>query len=427
MAHERRSFPPQREPIPTDHDPDEHLPTAYLRPGEADRVLAGHPWIYEGSILRFTRPPEDGAVVQVKDHRRRFLGTGFFNSKSRIRVRVLTPDRTEIDAAFFERRIQAALAHRRRFMPEATSYRLVNAEGDLLSGLIVDKYEDVLVVQTSSLGMDQRKSTLVSILQKLLRPRAILERNDMGARKFEGLPEANGVLAGKLSEEEQAALPVRLNGLQFEVNLQTGHKTGLYLDQQVNHGLVAKYTEGARVLDAFSFVGGFGLNAAHAGATRVVGIDQSAEAVAVAQRLATRNKFEDRCTFEAANVFDWLRARATPTPPATTVEPAFDVVILDPPSFTRNRAAVPDALRGYKEIHLRALRLLRPGGILATFCCSHHVDARVFDATIREAAYDARRQLRRLATYTQGADHPVLPAVPETEYLKGFAFEVLAP
>lgn len=409
-------------------DPGDTLPTAYLKPGEADRILAGHPWIYEGCLLRLTQQPADGGLVQVKDHRRRFLGVGFFNSQSRIRIRLLSPERVELDEAFFTARIEAALAHRRRFMPDATSFRVVNAEGDRLSGLIVDLYEDVLVVQMSSAGMESRKAMIVGVLQKLLNPRAILERNDMGARKFEGLPEASGLLAGSLDAAEMAALPVRLNGLRFEANVQEGHKTGLYLDQQVNHALVARLAPGARVLDAFSFIGGFALPAARAGAVAVTGIDQSADAIATAGRLAAANGLDGVCRFEAANVFDWLRARAA-APEGGEAGPApeslFDLVILDPPSFTRNRASVPDALRGYKEIHLRALKLLRPGGIVATFCCSHHVDAALFQAAIDEAALDARCALRRVAVYTQSPDHPVLAAVPETEYLKGFAYERL--
>ncbi len=411
------------------------MPTIYLKPGEADRILVGHPWVYESSVLRLTRQAADGEVVQVKDHRRRLLGVGFYNSKSKIRVRVLSPNRVEIDEAFLEQRIAAALAHRRRFLPEATSFRVVNAEGDRLSGLIVDKYEDVLVVQMSSLGMDCRKQEIVRILERLLAPRAIVERNDMGARKFEGLEDANGVLSGALTDAEQAALPVRLNGLKFEVNLVSGHKTGLYLDQQPNHAFVARLAKGARVLDAFSFMGGFALTAARAGAKSVVGIDQSEEAITTARRLAEENGFAAVCTFETANVFDWLRARtgiaetgpetASAAPGAVATDPAFDLIILDPPSFTRNRASVPDALRGYKEIHLRALKLLAPGGILATFCCSHHVDAQTFEAAILEAARDAHRLLRRVAVYTQSPDHPVFPSVPETEYLKGFAFEVV--
>jgi 23S rRNA (cytosine1962-C5)-methyltransferase len=381
--------------------------------------------VYEGAIARLTREPADGDVVQVKDARRRLLGVGFYNGRSKIRVRLLAAERVELDAAFLRARLAAALAHRRRFLPHATSCRLVNAEGDRLSGLIVDRYEDVLVLQATSLGMDQRKPLLVRLLGELLQPRAIVERSDTAARKFEGLAPAAGVLAGRLDEAELKALPVRMNGLTFRADVAGGHKTGLYLDQQENHALVARFAAGARVLDCFSFQGGFGLAAAQAGAAEVTLVEQGADATALARRVAAEHGLEARCRFETANVFDWLRA-ATAAPPHEQVVPRHDLVILDPPSFTRTRAAVPDALRGYKEIHLRALRLLRPGGILATFCCSHHVDAGLFEGAVLEAALDARRQLRRVAVYGQAADHPVLPAVPETEYLKGFAYELLA-
>ena len=241
------------------------LPTVLLRPGEADRILAGHPWIYHGSVLRLTQPAADGDLVQVKDHRQRFLGTGFYNSKSKINVRVLSPDRIEPNQAFFEERIRAALAVRQKHLPGATSFRVVNAESDFLSGLIVDKYEDVLVVQTSSLGMDQRKPVILAALQAIFSPRAIVERNEVASRKFEGLPDANGVLAGTLD----GPVPIKLNGLRFEVDVLGGHKTGLYLDQQVNYRRVAELAKGAQVLDCFSFLGGFGLHAARAGAAHV--------------------------------------------------------------------------------------------------------------------------------------------------------------
>ncbi|MBI3870481.1 MAG: class I SAM-dependent rRNA methyltransferase [Verrucomicrobia bacterium] len=398
----------------------ESLPTVLLKPGEADRVLAGHPWIYEGAVMRLTKPPADGDVVQVKDHRQRFLGTGFFNSKSKIRVRVISGERQSIDASFFRQRIEAAMAVRRRHMPEATSYRVVNSESDHLSGLIVDKYEDVLVLQTSSLGMDRRKGQIVDTLKHLFHPRAILERNDMGSRKFEGMEECGGTLFG----EELETVEVRLNGLRFTLNLKSGHKTGLYLDQQANYQAVARFAKGGRVLDCFSFLGGFGIHAARAGATQALGVDQSEDATAAARSNAKANGLGDRCVFEAANVFDWFKVRAAQRGDAAA-KPEWDLIVLDPPSFTRNRASVGDALRGYKEIHLRALKMLKPGGVLATFCCSHHVNAELFMDVILAAAYDARKQLRRVAVYTQSPDHPVLPAIAETEYLKGFAFELV--
>jgi 23S rRNA (cytosine1962-C5)-methyltransferase len=411
-----------------------------LKPGEADRIVAGHPWIYHTESLRLTAPVADGALVQVKDHRQRFLGVGFFNSKSKINVRVLSPERVEVDEKFFEERIRAALAVRQKHLPDATSFRVVNAESDFLSGLIVDKYgwgeatdeparadarptengKGVLVVQISSLGMDQRKAQIVAVLQKIFSPRAILERSDMASRKFEGLAEANDILAGKLA----GTVSVNLNGLKFETDLVGGHKTGLYLDQQVNYQAVSQFARGAQVLDCFSFLGGFGLHAARAGAAHVHMLDQSADAIAAATRNAAANGLAEKCSFEAVNVFDWLKAN-TAVKPHERVIPRFDLIVLDPPSFTRNRASVPDALRGYKEIHLRALKLLRAGGTLATFCCSHHVDTVTFLDVILSAAYDTRRVLRRVAIYSQGPDHPVIPMIPETEYLKGFAFEVV--
>jgi len=396
----------------------ETLPSVILKPGEADRIVAGHPWIYHGEILRLTAPVTDGDLVQVKDHRQRLLGTGFFNSKSKINVRLLAPDRITVDTDFFEERILEALAVRQKHLPGATSFRVVNAESDFLSGLIVDRYEDVLVVQISALGMDQRKNLIVAALQKIFSPRAILERSDVSSRKFEGLAEANGVLAGEPVEK----ISVNLNGLKFETDLAAGHKTGMYLDQQANYQAVSQFAKGGNVLDCFSFLGGFGLHAARAGAGQVLMLDQSAEAVEASKRNAATNGLAEKCAFETINVFDWLKAN-TAVKPHERVIPRYDLIILDPPSFTRNRASVPDALRGYKEIHLRALKLLKPGGTLATFCCSHHVGAELFQDSLLSAAYDTRHILRRVATYAQSPDHPIIPMIPETEYLKGFAFE----
>jgi len=394
------------------------LPTVLLRPGEADRIVAGHPWVYGNEVLRLATPAADGDLVQVKDHRQRLLGTGFYNSKSKINVRLLAPDRIIPNAAFFEERIRAALAVRQRHLPNATSFRVVNAESDFLSGLIVDKYEDVLVVQISALGMELRKAHIVAALQTIFSPRAIAERSDVASRKFEGLAESNGMLFG----EQSGPVAVSLNGLKFETDLIGGHKTGMYLDQQANYQAVSAFAKGGQVLDCFSFLGGFGLHAARAGAAHVHLLDQSADAIAASERNAKTNGLADKCSSETVNVFDWLKLN-TAVKPHERVIPRFDLIILDPPSFTRNRASVPDALRGYKEIHLRALKLLKPGGTLATFCCSHHVSTELFQDTLLSAAYDTRHILRRVATYAQSPDHPIIPMIPETEYLKGFAFE----
>jgi 23S rRNA (cytosine1962-C5)-methyltransferase len=398
----------------------ESLSTVLLNPGEADRILAGHPWVYSNEIQRINTPPANGELVQVKDSRQRMLGTGFYNSKSKIAVRLLSPNRIEANGSFFEERIRAALAIRRKHLPGATSFRVVNAESDFLSGLIVDKYEDVLVVQISSLGMDKCKALIVAALQKIFSPRAIMERSDVASRKFEGLPESNGLLAGELA----SPVSVNLNGLKFETDLVGGHKTGLYLDQQSNYQAISAFARDGQVLDCFSFLGGFGLHAARAGAAHVHLLDQSVDAIEASKRNAAANGLAEKCSFEAVNVFDWLKAN-TAVKPHERVIPRFDMIILDPPSFTRNRASVPDALRGYKEIHLRALKLLKLGGTLATFCCSHHVNTELFQDTLLSAAFDTRRVLRRVGTYSQSPDHPVIPMIPETEYLKGFAFEVV--
>jgi 23S rRNA (cytosine1962-C5)-methyltransferase len=398
----------------------ETLTTVILKPGEADRIVAGHPWVYAGEILRVTAPIADGELVQVKDHRTRLLGVGFFNSKSKIHVRILAPERVDVNEKFFEERIRTALAVRQKHLPDATSFRVINAESDFLSGLIVDKYEDVLVLQISSLGMDQRKAMIVAALQKIFSPRAITERSDIGSRKFEGLTESNEILFG----EATGPISVKLNGLSFETDIRAGHKTGMYLDQQANYQAVSQFAKGAQVLDCFSFLGGFGLHAARAGAAHVHFLDQSAEAIEASKRNAAANGLAEKCSFETINVFDWLKNN-TAVKPHERVIPRFDLIILDPPSFTRNRASVPDALRGYKEIHLRALKLLKVGGTLATFCCSHHVTAELFQDSLLSAAFDTRRVLRRVATYSQSPDHPIIPMIPETEYLKGFAFEVV--
>lgn len=391
-----------------------------LKRGEADRIRTGHPWVYESSVDRLTRKAKDGEVVQVKDNKNRYLGIGLYNSKSRISVRLLSKTRRPIDRDFFRERIGAALNVRKRHMPTASSYRVVNAESDFLSGVIVDKYEDVLVLQVSSLGMDQRKDDIVAVLQELLEPKAIVERSDAGSRKFEGLEESNGLLAG----EHDGVIDAKLNELSFEVDVKGGHKTGTYLDQQTNYLQVAELISRhpkAKVLDCFTFQGGFAIHAAKAGAQQVIGIDQSDDALAAAGRNAAANQVAERCEFVTANVFDWLKSH---TGKDRKDEDLFDCIILDPPSFTRSRKTVGDALRGYKEIHVRAMKLLKPGGLLVTFCCSHHVDADLFHTVVLEAGFDTHTTLRRVATFTQSADHPIIPAIAETEYLKGFAFEL---
>ncbi len=389
--------------------------------------MAGHPWVYQGAIQNVTHEPKDGEIVQVRDHRRRFLGIGLYNSKSKIRVRVLSRTRQDFDTDFFYRRFKAAHAFRQKLMPGATSYRLVSAEGDELSGLIVDKYNDICSIQISSLGMEQRKPQIIEALKKLYAPSAIVERTDIASRKAEGLETPESALTIHSDSEVAPKTTINLNDIEFEVDFKTGHKTGFYLDQQVNYRLATDLVErwdAKRILDCFSYQGGFALHLANLPNRSVLAIDQSEEAIAQAKRNAEANQVGNQCEFKVANVFDWLK-EAQKSTRADSPENKFDAIVLDPPSFTRNRASVRDALRGYKEIHLRALRLLKERGLLFSYCCSHHVDQDIFEEVIATAAYDNRQCLRRVAVFHQAPDHPIIPTVPETEYLKGFAYELL--
>ncbi|MBT5926685.1 MAG: class I SAM-dependent rRNA methyltransferase [Verrucomicrobia bacterium] len=405
-------------------------PTVHLRHGEAQRIQSGHPWVYVRNVNKVTQEPEDGGVVQVRDHRRRFLGLGLYNSKSKIRVRLISRSKVEVNQAFFESRLQTALDWRQKHLGDRDCFRLVNAESDGLSGLIVDHYDGTLVVQTSSLGMDQRLPQIVRALTKLMDPKCILERNDSTGRRMEGLEERNSVLYERESGESNSRLTVKMNDLEWAINVEQGHKTAVYLDQYENYQKIANLVsrmKAPKVLDCFSFMGGFGLHCAKAGAKEVTFIDQSEEALDVALSNATANGLADRCEWVHGNVFDWLKVMTGKSgEESEQVDgPRYDLIILDPPSFTRNRASVPDALRGYKEIHLRAMRLLKPDGVLATFCCSHHIDPLTFEGTVLDAAFDNRCTLRRVDTYGQPADHPIVPSIPETEYLKGFAYQRL--
>ena len=397
------------------------LPTIVIKQADQTRVATGHPWIYQSSILKAPEDIVDGDEVQVRDHRRRFMGVGFYNSKSRIRVRILSRARRALDREFFHIRISNAVALRKRQTGNREGVRLINAESDLLSGLIVDQYKDVLVVQTSSLGMDQRLPLICDVLQEITEAKVIIERNDMPSRKFEGLENRTGVIAG---DPEAAKVDFDMNGIRFHLDLLEGHKTGCYLDQQENYQAVSELCKGRDVLDCFTFMGGFALHAAKTGATSVLGLDQSEAAIESAKAHASANGLAARCSWEAANVFDWLKKTAKLVKEGKA-EKEFDVIILDPPSFTRTRANLDQALRGYKEIHLRALQILRPGGVLVTFCCSHHVDSYEFEQIVQASAFDANVMLRRIESYTQAPDHPVIPFIPETEYLKGYAYEVL--
>ena len=410
------------------------MPVVYLRKGNLSRLVRGHPWVYSNEVAKVSGEPKPGEVVKVSDYRQRPLGCGLYNAKSQIVVRRLTNrSSVEIDERFFCRRIGAAWEWRLRLLRDLTCCRVINSESDFLPGLIVDKYGDRLVVQTLTFGMDLRKKEIVKVLDELLHPTAIVERNDAVVRKLEGLEQTKSVIKGT---EADARFEVCFGGLKYQVDLLEGHKGGLYLDQRANHFLTGQHARGRRVLDAFSYEGGFALQCAAQGAKQVTAVEISESSSKMIEENAKRNGLETGVTVVNKNAFDFLKAAdaelnakiVDKEGDASTLrrsDAPYDMIILDPPSFTRNKETLPDALRGYKEINLRACKLLTPGGILATFCCSHHVDRELFEEVIVDAATDAQRTLRQIMPLGQSPDHPILPSVPETEYLKGFLFEVV--
>jgi 23S rRNA (cytosine1962-C5)-methyltransferase len=387
--------------------------TVLLKPGKESRVASGYLWIFSGEIARADGHFEDGGIVDVRTLRGKWLGRGFINSQSGLAVRLLTTHPEAIDDAFWRRRLTGALAYRRRFVDHTTGYRLVYSEGDLLPGLVVDRYADVLVLQTLALGMEVRKEMLADLLMELVQPAAIYERNDASVRRLEGLEARTGWLRGDAaSRVEIAEGPAR-----FAVDIAGGQKTGFYLDQRENRLALAPYVRDAEVLDVFCYTGAFAIHAALDGARRVTAVDSSAEAVHLAASNAGLNGVEDRCEFVEANAFDELRR-------LVGEKTAYDVVILDPPPFAPTREAVERASAGYKEVNLRALRLLRPGGVLVTCSCSYHVGEALLLQIVAAAAADAHRDVRVIETRTQARDHPVHPAMPETAYLSCVVLEV---
>ncbi len=390
-------------------------PRIMLRKGREQRQYMGHPWVYEGEIAAVKGRPADGGVVDCMGWNGTFLGRGFYNSQSKIRLRILTRNQGDtLNHGFLQKRLAWALKRREQLYPQATSLRLVHAEGDFLPGLTVDRYGDALVVQCAALGMDQRQNDLAGMLKDLTGIEHVYFRNDLSVRRNDGLP----LESHFWGEAFPTARQIQVGGLAFDVDLAEGHKTGFYLDQVDNHLALRQYVPaGGAVLDAFCYTGAFALQAAAAGAATVLGIDSSEAVLTLAQRNAELNGLSERCRFQAGNVFDQLRQLAQNGA-------QFDLAILDPPSFTRNRDAVAKALSGYKEINLRALKLLRPGGILVTFTCSYYVDRLHFETMLQQAAGDARRQLIVRQRFSQAGHHPEVISIPETGYLKGLALEV---
>jgi 23S rRNA (cytosine1962-C5)-methyltransferase len=374
------------------------------------RILHGHDWVYSSEVLKAFGDPKDGDVVSLKDGRDHLLGSAIYNSKSQIVARRFSRQRQFLDPDFFERRIAQAVEYRKRRGVNPRLCRLIWSESDGLPGLIVDRYGDTLVLQTLTLAMDLRKEIIVEALKKVVEPAVIVERNDAPIRKAEGMELVTGVLFG-----EAAMLDIEVLGLQFQIDPLQGQKTGFYLDQINSYADVAKWAQGRRVLDCFANQGAFALACAKQGATSVKAVEISGDCVQLLKANALRNNLAIDCI--EANVFDLLKDEERKNA-------VYDLIILDPPSFTKSKEKLGDAMRGYKEIHLRALKLLSPNGLLATFCCSHHVSNEIFMETISEALVDAKKTVRKLHTFQQAFDHPILPTIPETEYLKGYLFEM---
>ena len=349
-------------------------------------------------------PGHDGEVVECRDRTNRLIGTGIYNSKSQIVWRRLSRDRVALDAAYLRDAVDRAVARR---APE-NARRLIWSESDDLPGVVVDQFGDTLVVQVQTLAMEKRVALLGDVLAEVLNPAEIIFRNDGPIRRLEGLPLEVHTRSGRLWEPRW----LRIAGFDYWLDLQGGQKTGFYLDQRHQHATVAKYCRGARVLDAFCNQGAFALHAGRAGATEVMGIDSAEDAIAAARKNAERNGVA--AEFVAANVFDWFNA------PDRNIEPLWDVVILDPPPFAKSKSALEGALRGYKEINLRAVKRLVPGGILATYTCSHHMQDAELRQVLAEVGTDARRKLRVLEWCHQPPDHPVLLTMSESEYLRGY-------
>jgi 23S rRNA (cytosine1962-C5)-methyltransferase len=382
-----------------------------LKKNEDRRIQTGHLWVFSNEIEKTDGDPQAGDIVELRNHVRHFLGSGLYNPHSLIAVRLLArqPDE-QVDFQFFHKRIEAALHLRKKLYPNAETFRLVHGESDFLPGLIVDKYNEYLSIQTFSLGMDKRLTLICDVLESILHPKGIIERNDVIIRMLEGLEQRKGIIRGTVG-------PTIISeyGIKYRIDLLEGQKTGYFLDQRENRKAIRRYAHGGRVLDCFCNLGGFSLNAAYGEAREVIGIDVSDTAIKLAEQNGKLNGLNAR--FEVGDVFEYLQE-------AVGANQKFDLIILDPPSFAKNRKSVRRAKRGYKEINEQTFRLLNAGGILATASCSHHVFEETFLEIITESARAAGRNINQLEWRGAAPDHPVLPAMPETRYLKFGIFQV---
>ncbi|MBS5657877.1 MAG: class I SAM-dependent rRNA methyltransferase [Oscillibacter sp.] len=402
-------------------------PLCTITPKAEASILRGHPWVYDAEILSLDGEPDNGAVVDVVSRKGRYLGTGFYSEHSKIRVRLLSRNTNDrFDEAFWRRKLQWAWEYRKSVMsPEdLDACRIIFGEADAFPGLTVDKFHDLLSVQVLSVGMERIQNLLLPALVELLRSdgqniRGVYLRNDVALREKEGLPQNKGwfPLPGEASPDS-AVTEITENGVRYLVDVENGQKTGFFLDQKYNRLAVARLARGRTVLDCFTHTGSFALNAARGGAKRVTAVDVSESAVEMARANAVRNGLDAVMTCTAVNVFDLLPQLERESSP-------YDLIILDPPAFTKSRKTVDNAMAGYREINYRAMRLLPRGGLLATCSCSHFATEERFTAMLREAARDAGVQLRQIEARQQSCDHPILWGVPETSYLKFYLFQVV--
>jgi 23S rRNA (cytosine1962-C5)-methyltransferase len=379
------------------------------------RILHGHDWVFSGEVLKAFGNPADGDVISLKDGRDHLIGSAIYNSKSQIVARRFSRRRQDLDLDFFQRRIAQAMEYRKRRGIDLRLCRLVWSESDGLPGVIIDRYGDHAVLQTLTLAMDTRKVLIMEALQTAVGEPAlqsIIERNDAPVRRAEGMELQSGVMLGEPADE----MEIDIAGLRLGLDLVRAQKTGLYLDQLGHYGTVASYANGKRVLDCFTNQGAFALACARAGAAKITAVEASADNIASARKNGERNQLS--VDWIEQDVFQFLRS-------AEKAEAEYDLIILDPPSFTKTKGGLRDALRGYRELHVRAFKLLSHDGLLATFSCSHHVNETVFNQTIADALVDARRSARRLRRFEQALDHPVMPTLPETEYFKGVLLEMM--
>lgn len=381
-----------------------------LKKSEDKRILSGHLWVFSNEIQEIHAEPQAGDVVELRKNSGEFLGKGFYNPNSLIAFRLLTTEDEDIDFQFYKTRIEKSLALRKKLFNNAESFRLVHGEGDFLPGLIIDKYNDYFSIQTFSFGMDKHITLIGDVLESIFKPVGIIRRDESSLRLLEGLPEIKEVVRGKVD-----STIITENGIKYKVDLSEGQKTGFFLDQRENRFALRRYLKGAKVLDCFCNDGGFALNAGFVGATNVLGIDISETATKRAQQNAELNQLTDVCKFREVNAFEFLK----------NSNEKYDVVILDPPSFTKTRKNISTAKIGYREINTNALKLINSGGILATASCSHHIDDTLFLEIVSNSAKQASRRIRLLEWRSASPDHPVLPSMPETKYLKFGIFEVV--